>query len=51
MNCNTDYARIQAGDYQGLRQIAGKARPSIFREYADAVATGLAEHYTSQRAQ
>ncbi len=51
MNSNTDFARIQAGDYQGLRQIAGKARPSIFREYADAVATGLAEHYTSQRGQ
>ena len=50
MNSNTDFARIQAGDYEGLRQIAGKARPSIFRESADAIASGLAQHYTSHRA-
>ena len=49
MNSNTDYARIQAGDYAGLRKIAGKSRPSIFREYADAIANGLSQHYTSHR--
>ncbi|MCX6872516.1 MAG: N-acetylmuramoyl-L-alanine amidase [Verrucomicrobia bacterium] len=49
MNSTTDYARIRAGDYAGLRQIAGHARPSIFREYADAIATGLAHHYSKHR--
>jgi N-acetylmuramoyl-L-alanine amidase len=49
MNCATDYARLLAGDYKGLRQIAGVARPSIFREYADAIAHGLARHYASHR--
>ena len=50
MNSTTDYARIQAGDYEGLRRIAGQTRPSIFREYADTIATGLANHYASVRA-
>ena len=49
MNSSTDYARILAGDYDGLRQIAGKPRPSIFREYADALVTGLSRHYTKNR--
>ena len=49
MNSNTDYARIQAGDYEGLRDIAGKPRPSIFREYADALAAGLAQHAAAAR--
>ena len=49
MNSNTDYTRIQAGDYAGLRRIAGQDRPSIFREYADALANGLAQHYAAHR--
>lgn len=49
MNSITDHARIQAGDYDGLREIAGTMRPSIFREYADAVADGLKRHYSSSR--
>ncbi len=40
-NSRVTYARLQAGDYEGLRKIAGEERPSIFREYADAVAEGL----------
>jgi hypothetical protein len=44
MNNRDVFARIQAGDYPGLRHIAGKRRPSIFREYADAVTRGLVEH-------
>jgi len=50
MNSVTDHARIQAGDYEGLREVAGEMRPSIFREYADALAAGLAAHYTANRA-
>ena len=49
MNSTIDYPRIQAGDYQGLRAINGKPRPSIFREYADALAAGLEKHYSGHR--
>ena len=49
MNSTIDHARIQAGDYDGLREISGKLQPSIFREYADALAEGLKRHYTSAR--
>lgn len=49
MNSTLDYPRIQAGDYAGLREVDGKQRPSIFREYADAVAGGLAEYYRDAR--
>lgn len=50
MNSRQDYARIQAGDYEGERDVAGASRPSIFREYANAVADGLVKHYASLRA-
>ena len=40
-----ELARIQAGDYDGLREINGKPLPSIFREYADGLAKALAAHY------
>lgn len=46
MNSTIDYARIQADDYQGLREIDGKMQPSIFQEYADALAKGLSLHYS-----
>ena len=45
MNNRTTYARIQAGDYDGVREIDGKPYPSIFREYADAVAAGVERYY------
>lgn len=50
MNSTIDYPRIQAGDYEGLREVSGKMQPSIFREYAGAVAQGLRNHYRSARA-
>lgn len=46
MNSIVDYARIQAGDYEGLRPINGTLKPSIFREYAGSLAVGLARHYS-----
>ncbi len=49
MNSNEAYARIEAGDYEGTREIGGVQRPSIFREYAQAVADGLAEYCRSVR--
>ena len=45
MNNREVIARIHAGDYEGERVVAGRPRPSIFREYADAVAEGLAQHF------
>jgi len=49
MNSTLDYARIQAGPYQGLREFEGKMRPNIFLEYADALTTGLKNHYLNFR--
>ncbi len=49
MNSTSDYPRIQAGDYPGLRQIQGKPQASIFREYADAVTQGLINYYSAAR--
>lgn len=49
MNSVTDHPRMIAGDYEGLREISGKPQPSLFREYADAMAEGLAKHYAEKR--
>jgi N-acetylmuramoyl-L-alanine amidase len=46
MNSTIDYPRFQAGDYEGTREINGESVPSIFREYAAALAAGLANHYS-----
>ncbi|MBV9617837.1 MAG: N-acetylmuramoyl-L-alanine amidase [Verrucomicrobia bacterium] len=49
MNSNDGFARIQAGDYDGMKEINGVQRKSIFREYADSVAEGLRDYYSSAR--
>ena len=49
MNSKDVFARIQAGDYEGTRNINGFERKSIFREYADSVADGLVEYYSKAR--
>ena len=49
MNSKEDFARIQAGDYDGTKEINGVQRKSIFREYADGVAEGLREYYSKAR--
>ena len=49
MNSNDVFARIQAGDYEGTRNINGVERKSIFREYADSVTDGLIEYYSKAR--
>lgn len=49
MNSKDVFARIEAGDYQGTRNIKGVERKSIFREYADSVADGLIEYYSKVR--
>lgn len=49
MNNKEVFDRIQAGDYEGTRDIDGTQHTSIFREYADGVAEGLAEYYRKAR--
>ena len=49
MNSKDVFARIQAGDYEGTRNISGVKRKSVFREYADSVADGLVEYYSKAR--
>jgi hypothetical protein len=46
MNSRLVFDRIQAGDYEGLRDFAGFMRKSIYREYADAVADGILAYYS-----
>ena len=48
MNSPEVFARAQAGDYEGTRDFGGVQRKSLVREYADAVADGLAEYYRSR---
>ncbi|MDR3405624.1 MAG: N-acetylmuramoyl-L-alanine amidase [Chthoniobacter sp.] len=50
MNSEVVWERVQAGDYEGEQMIGGEMRPSIFREYADAVVAGLRDHYAKARA-
>ncbi len=45
MNSDEVFWRVQEGDYEGLRNVNGSDRSSIFREYADGVADGLVDYY------
>jgi hypothetical protein len=49
MNERVTLLRLLAGDYKGVRLVAGKERESIFREYADCIAAGLVDAYTEPR--
>ncbi|CAN5308145.1 hypothetical protein BH20VER2_BH20VER2_04000 [soil metagenome] len=49
MNSDEVFWRIQEGDYEGIRNVNGTDRPSIFREYADGVVDGLVEYYRETR--
>ncbi|MGH7984186.1 MAG: hypothetical protein ACREFF_13755 [Candidatus Udaeobacter sp.] len=49
MNSKDVFARIQAGDYDGMRNVNGVERKSIFREYADSVVEGLVDYYSKAR--
>jgi N-acetylmuramoyl-L-alanine amidase len=49
MNSHEVFARIQAGDYEGQRHVAGKDRPSIFREYVDGVVEGVTDWFKQTR--
>jgi N-acetylmuramoyl-L-alanine amidase len=49
MNNREVYDRVAAGDYEGEKLVAGKMRPSLYREYAGAVAHGLKSHFLAHR--
>jgi hypothetical protein len=49
MNSQEVWERVQAGEYEGERMVAGQRRKSIYREYADAMVNALKEHYTIAR--
>ena len=49
MNNQVVFDRVQAGDYEGEREIDGAMRKSIYREYADAVADGLEAYFREAR--
>ena len=49
MNSKDVFARIQAGDYEGTRNVNRVEHKSIFREYADSVVDGLVDYYSKAR--
>lgn len=49
MNSDEAFWRIQEGDYEGIRNVNGTNRPSIYREYAAGVVDGLIEYYRAAR--
>ncbi|MFN2509237.1 MAG: hypothetical protein ABR589_10755 [Chthoniobacterales bacterium] len=49
MNSDDVFWRVQEGDYEGLRNVNGTNRPSIYREYAAGVVDGLVEYYRAAR--
>jgi N-acetylmuramoyl-L-alanine amidase len=50
MNQAETLTRLLAGDYRGKRLVAGRLRISIYREYADCVAAGLVDSYSTGHA-
>jgi hypothetical protein len=50
MNNEEVFARIQAGEYEGLRNFGGVMRPNIYEEYVTGVVNGLVEYCRQNRA-
>ena len=48
MNSQTVFDRVQRGDYEGTQRIDGVERKSLYREYADAVAAGVADYFAGK---
>ena len=49
MNSDEVFWRVQEGDYDGIRNVNGRNRPSIYRDYAAGVVDGLIEYYRAAR--
>ena len=48
MNSKPVFDRVQLGDYAGVKSIDGVERKSLYREYADAVAEGVAGYFAEK---
>ena len=48
MNSQVVFNRVQLGDYTGVKAIDGVERKSLYREYADAVAEGVAAYFSEK---
>jgi len=48
MNDASVYARLQAGDYDGERQVQGVMVRSLYRDYAESVSQGIIEFYRNR---
>ena len=51
MNSRAVFVRVKAGDYEGERRVAGRRKPSIYREYVDSVVEGLLAYFQRTRPQ
>ncbi len=49
MNSQEVFARIQAGEYEGLRNFADAMRPNIYQEYVQGVVDGLIAYCRANR--
>lgn len=49
MNNKKTHDRIQAGEYEGLREFEGVYRKNIYQEYADGITSGLVRYYRKMR--
>ena len=49
MNSEDFFARIQAGEYDGIRNFGGAMRQNIFQEYVEGVVQGLSDYFRAAR--
>ncbi len=49
MNSKPVFDRVQMGDYEGEKTVEGVLRKSLYREYADAVAEGVAGYFAAKQ--
>jgi hypothetical protein len=49
MNSQEFFARVQAGEYEGLRNFGGVMRQNIFEEYVQGVVEGLVAYFQAHR--
>ena len=49
MNHREIHARVQAGEYRGLREFGGVYRKNVYQEYADGVTSGLVNYFRRRR--
>jgi hypothetical protein len=49
MNSEEFFARVQAGEYDGMRNFGGVMRQNIFQEYAEGVVEGLTDYFRAAR--